>query len=201
MRLSTIIHLVSRNFIADLFDIWLAANRDERALAIRSTENMVAGLLGGHSISEEIGYGPQEVCTILTDGSMEPLDVLRIAGDRSTKTTFNIFENQLEDIKSEPRWKAARDASLNLCEKCRHCQFVEPCGGGYLPHRFSKRNGFDNPSVYCDDLYEIFSHMQSVLGKHVYVSKPSGEKIGIGEAIELAQREHPQLAQTRLHAR
>jgi hypothetical protein len=40
-----------------------------------------------------------------------------------------------------------------------------------------------------------------VLGKHVYVSKPSGEKIGIGEAIGLSQRDQPQLAQNRSHAR
>ena len=175
-------------FYCDLFDLWIAANRDKRKLTIRSTENMVAGLLGGNSESEEIGYGPQEVCTILTDGSMEPLDVLQIAGDGSIKTTFNIFDNELEDIKVEPRWKAAREASLNLYEKCKQCQFVEPCGGGYLPHRFSKRNGYDNPSVYCDDLYAIFSHMQSILGEQVYVSKPSGEKIEIGEAIASARR-------------
>jgi uncharacterized protein len=175
-------------FYCDLFDIWLEANRDERKLHIRSIENMVAGLLGGESQSEEIGYGPQEVCTILTDGSMEPLDVLRIAGHASTRTTFNIFENMLEDIKAEPRWAAARHASLNLCSKCSQCQFIETCGGGYLPHRFSKSNGFDNPSVYCDDLYATLSYIQSVLERHVYVSKPSGHKLSIGEAITVAHR-------------
>jgi uncharacterized protein len=179
-------------FYCELFDIWFEANREKRTLHIRDTENMVAGLLGGESRSEEIGYGPQEVCTILTDGSMEPLDVLRIAGDSSTQTTFNIFDNALEEIKDEPRWRAAREASLNLSEKCKQCRFVEACGGGYLPHRFSKYNGFDNPSVYCDDLYSIFTHMQSVLAKHVYVSKRSGGKIGIGEAIATAQRARPQ---------
>jgi uncharacterized protein len=175
-------------FYCDLFDIWLEANRKERTLDIRSIENMVAGLLGGQSKSEELGYGPQEVCTILTDGSMEPLDVLRIVGDGSTQTTFNIFDNAIEDIKEEPRWKAARHASLNLCDKCKKCRFVEACGGGYLPHRFSKQNGFNNPSVYCDDLYATLSYVQSVLEKHVYVSKPSGDKISIGEAVTLAHR-------------
>jgi uncharacterized protein len=174
-------------FYCDLFDLWLEANRDKRTVSIRSIEDMVAGLLGGRSSSEGIGYGPQEICAIMTDGSMEPLDVLRIAGDGSTKTTFNIFENTIEDIKNEPRWKAARDASLNLSDKCKQCRYVEACGGGYLPHRFSKRNGFDNPSVYCDDLYATFSYMQSVLEKHVYVSKPSGDKVAIGEAITIAQ--------------
>jgi len=170
-------------FYKDLFDLWFKANRDRRSLKIRSVENMVAGLLGGRSKSEEIGYAPQEVCTILTDGSMEPLDVLRIAGDGSTRTSFNIFDNAIEDIKDEPHWRAARHASLNLSDKCRKCKYIETCGGGYLPHRFSNQNGFDNPSVYCEDLYDTLSYIQAVVEKHIYIAKSSGEKIGIGEAV------------------
>ena len=33
-------------------------------------------------------------------------------------------------------------------------------GGGYLPHRFSEKNGFDNPSVYCYDLWELIQGVQ-----------------------------------------
>lgn len=176
-------------FYCDLFDFWLEANRDKKTVTIRSIENMVAGLLGGSSKTEEIGYGPQEVCTIMTDGSMEPLDVLRIAGNGSTKTLFNIFNNAIEDIKNEPRWNSAREASLNLSDKCRHCRFIEACGGGYLPHRFSKHNGYNNPSVYCADLYATFGHIQSALERQVYIRKPSGTKVGISEAISIAQRE------------
>lgn len=118
---------------------------------------------------------------------MEPLDVLRIAGDGATQTSFNIFDNTIEDIKDEPGWKAARHASLNLSDKCNKCQFFGACGAGYLPHRFSKQNGFDNPSVYCADLYSMMSYMQSVLAKHMYVVKPSGDKVNIGDAITLAR--------------
>ena len=64
-------------------------------------------------------------------------------------------EHAIDEIRNEPRWQAARDASINLCAKCRQCKFMDACGGGYLPHRYSKKNGYDNPSVYCDDLYSI----------------------------------------------
>jgi uncharacterized protein len=112
--------------------------------------------------------------------------VLRIAGDGFTHTTFNIFEHAIDDVRQEPRWQAARDASINLCEKCRQCKFMNACGGGYLPHRFSKHNGYDNPSVYCDDLYATFEHMQSVLESHLYVSKPGGERLSVREALARA---------------
>jgi uncharacterized protein len=170
-------------FYCELFDLWLDANRDQRTVNISTIEAMVAGLLGGQSNSEAIGYGPEEICTVMTDGSMEPLDVLRIAGDGSTSTTFNIFDNAIADIMLEPRWKAARDASLNLCDKCRRCEFMQACGGGYLPHRFSKQNGYANPSVYCDDLIAIFNYMQSVLSRHVFISKPGGERVNISDTI------------------
>jgi uncharacterized protein len=98
---------------------------------------------------------------VMTDGSVEPHDVLRIAGNGSTRTTFNVFDHALDEVRSEPRWQAARDASINLAAKCRSCKFMNACGGGYLPHRFSKANGYDNPSVYCDDLYAMFENMQT----------------------------------------
>lgn len=171
------------NFYSDLFDLWLAANQKERTVRIRTVEAMLSGLIGGTSESEAIGYGSEELCTILTDGSIEPLDVLRIAGDASTRTNCNVFDNALQDIVSEPRWKAARDASLNLCEKCRKCKFMAGCGGGYLPHRYSKENGYSNPSVYCDDLYATFEHMQGAIEKHLYISKSNGERVNVREAM------------------
>lgn len=55
--------------------------------------------------------------------------------------------------------------------------------GGYLPHRFSKKNGYDNPSVYCDDLYSMFENMQSVLESHLYVSKPDGVRVNVRDTL------------------
>src|SRR4051794_25250046 len=54
---------------------------------------------------------------------------------------------------------------------------MNACGGGYLPHRFSRKNGYDNPSVYCDDLYSMFENMQSVLESHLYVTKSDGDRL------------------------
>jgi uncharacterized protein len=171
------------SFYNGLFDLWLAANRSEPTVNIRIVSDMIAALLGNNSPTEGVGYKPIELCTIMTDGSVEAHDVLRIAGDGFTQTTFNIFEHAIDEVRNEPRWKAARDASINLCEKCRQCKFMNACGGGYLPHRFSRKNGYDNPSVYCDDLYAMFENMQSVLAGHLYVSKPGGERVGVRDAL------------------
>jgi len=33
------------------------------------------------------------------------------------------------------------------------------CGGGLYPHRYRQGTGFRNPSVYCDDLLRLISHI------------------------------------------
>ena len=173
-------------FYKGLFDLWLEANRSKPTVNMRIISDMISAMLGNNSPTEGVGHKPIELCTIMTDGSVEAHDVLRIAGDGFTGTTFNIFEHAIDEVRNEPRWKAARDASLNLCAKCRQCKFMNACGGGYLPHRFSKKNGCDNPSVYCDDLYAMFEDMQSVLAKHHYVSGPDGKRVDVCDALARA---------------
>jgi uncharacterized protein len=163
-------------FYKELFDLWLEANRDKQTVGIRIVTDMVAALIGSEAPTEGVGYRPIELCTVMTDGTLEAHDVLRIAGDGSTQTSFNIFDNAIDDVRNEPRWKAARDASINLSRKCRECKFMNACGGGYLPHRFSRENGYDNPSVYCDDLYATYEHVQAVLDRHIYVRRADGER-------------------------
>lgn len=170
-------------FYKDLFELWLNANRGRPAVNIRIITDMVAALLGNNSPTEGVGYNPVELCTVMTDGSVEPHDVLRIAGNGVTRTTFNVFDHALDEVRNEPRWRAARDASINLAAKCRSCEFMNACGGGYLPHRFSKVNGYDNPSVYCNDLYAMYENMQTVLEGHLYVKKPGGDRIAMREAL------------------
>jgi uncharacterized protein len=170
-------------FYNGLFDLWLAANSSQPAVNIRIITDMVTALLGNTSPTEGVGYNPVELCTVMTDGSVEAHDVLRIAGNGFTQTSFNIFEHALDEVRGEPRWRCAREASINLAAKCRACKFMNACGGGYLPHRFSKENGYDNPSVYCDDLYAMFETMQSVLERHLYVRKPGGERITMRDAL------------------
>src|SRR5262249_26337105 len=68
-------------FYNGLFASWMEANRSRPAVNIRIISDMVAALLGNNSPTEGVGHQPVELCTIMTDGSIEAHDVLRIAGD------------------------------------------------------------------------------------------------------------------------
>ena len=37
---------------------------------------------------------------------------------------------------------------------------MEICGGGLYPHRYRHGEGFRNPSVYCDDLMRLITHVR-----------------------------------------
>ena len=95
-------------FYNGLFELWLAANRRRPAVNIRIITDMVTALLGNNSPTEGVGHRAVELCTVMTDGSVEAHDVLRIAGDGFTHTKFNIFEHPIDEVRTEPRWKAAR---------------------------------------------------------------------------------------------
>jgi hypothetical protein len=89
-------------FYNGLFGQWLEANRSEATVNIRIISDMIAALLANKSPTEGVGHKPIELCTVMTDGSVEAHDVLRIAGDGFTQPRFNLF-----DMRSTSQERAA----------------------------------------------------------------------------------------------
>ena len=146
------------DYFIKLFDVWYD-NYAAQGVRVRTLDALVQGLLGNFSAADTIGFGPIDTVTLMTDGSLEPNDVLRIAGDSSTKTDSSVLRNALQDVQNNPQWREAFEASTHLCDVCRQCEFLDSCGGGHLAHRWSPERRFDNPSVYCDSWKRIFTHI------------------------------------------
>lgn len=144
-------------FYRGLFDLWFDTY-EARGVRIRILDNILLGLLGGFSESESVGYGPIRRLTILTDGSMETLDVLRIVRQGFTASDLNISSHALQEVEFDPLWQEVLSRSLLLASECRECAYMTACGGGHIATRWSDESRFDNPSVYCADLKDIFSH-------------------------------------------
>ncbi|MCA6120325.1 radical SAM protein [Bradyrhizobium sp. WSM 1704] len=146
------------DYFIRLFDVWYDRYAS-KGVRIRTLDAMIHGLVGNFSVSDTIGLGPTDTVTLMPDGALEPLDVLRIAGHGSTKTNMSVFKNAIQDVQDDPRWSEAFQASLHLCETCKSCEFLDSCGGGHVAHRWSNERRFDNPSVYCDSWKRIFEHV------------------------------------------
>jgi uncharacterized protein len=146
------------DYYIKLFDVWYDRYAAQ-GIRITTLDAMIQGLLGSVSVADTIGLVRIDTVTLMPDGTLEPLDVLRIAGDGSTKTEISVFNNALQEIQLDSRWREAFNASLNVCETCRNCEYLDSCGGGHLSTRWSSDRRFDNPSVYCESYKRIFSHI------------------------------------------
>jgi uncharacterized protein len=146
------------DYYIKLFDVWFDKYAAQ-GVRISTLDAMVQGLVGNLSVSDTIGFGPIDTVTLMTDGSLEPLDVLRIAGNGSTASNSNVCMNTLQDVQADPRWRSAFEASTRLCDTCLQCEYLDACGGGHLAQRWSSEHKFDNPSVYCESWKRIFDHI------------------------------------------
>lgn len=171
-------------FYTRLFDLWYD-RYSVRGIRIRFIESVAGGLLGLESHSESIGYGPTSTVTLLTDGSLEPLDVLRTAGYAFTKTRYNILTHELQDVEADPLWQEILHATVHLPEICERCPYKFACGGGHVASRFSRARRYDNPSVYCSDFKELFQHSWGRIQGDLYVTAGNAQ-IPLHQALEPA---------------
>jgi len=167
------------DYYIKLFDVWYD-DYAEKDVRISTLDAMIQGLIGEPSGADTIGLGPIETVTLMTDGTMEPLDVLRIIGDGSTKTDINVFDQPIQDVQNDLRWRTAFEAGMELCDTCKACEYFDCCGGGHLAQRWSNEKQYDNPSVYCESWKKIFDHIWKrlsptlVLGQRVEIAEEPG---------------------------
>ncbi|MDR0437624.1 MAG: radical SAM protein [Bacteroidales bacterium] len=150
------------NWLITLFDIWFNDTSDNKP-AIAPFTFLTNLLLGVEEDSNDI-FGRCENTAILvfSDGQ------IRVTGTEEGEewhgklSSYNILQNNFTEIFEEKTFRTYYDLHLDdvLCETCRKCKIVDICGGGRLSHRYSKENAFDNPTVYCDVMKALITHIQ-----------------------------------------
>lgn len=145
-------------FYIELFDLWLT-ELHARGITVRCAENFVRAVTGHSTSSESIGLNPVTTFSVNTAGEYELLDVFNILGNSYARTGQFVSDCAISQVPKIPKWKKQVADSVQLCLKCRECRHHTACGGGYLPWRYSKSGGFDNPSAHCGSLERIFDHV------------------------------------------
>ncbi|HEV7878744.1 radical SAM protein [Bradyrhizobium sp.] len=149
------------DWLLEIFHVWIA---DERAsFRIRLFERIINGILGIEGKLDALGPGKNEVLVVESDGGIEPVDVLKVCGDGMTSTPYNVHRDSLDDALEHPMVQLYYHSNDRLCDTCRQCRIRQVCAGGYLPHRYRAKDGFDNPSVYCRDLMRLITGIQNWL--------------------------------------
>ena len=146
------------DWLIAIYDRWTAQGRP---VQIRSFDSILSTLAGGPSFTEALGLEPTTLAVIETDGSYEQVDSLKAAFDGAPDTGTNVFDHGLDTVVQHPGIQARQQGFAGLCETCQRCPVVNSCGGGLYTHRYKTGSQFNNPSVYCADLIQLITHIDS----------------------------------------
>jgi uncharacterized protein len=133
----------------------------EKRPIVKLFHNLIAKIMGAEILSDIIGDDENHVLVIETNGDIEPIDMLKICGNGFTKGNINIFTNTLDDAFSLTLAELYYNSHNILCEQCKECPILSLCGSGFIVHRYSEDNKFNNPTVYCKDYIKFITHIQS----------------------------------------
>ncbi len=153
-------------WLITVFDRWFSASR--RETGVRLFDEIIHLLLGGASRSEQVGLSPAAFAVIDTDGSLQQVDILKMAYSGAPETGLTVYDNEIDDLLEHPAVVARQLGLEGLSSICRKCRLVRVCGGGHYTHRYRPGTGFLNPSVYCHDLAALIDHIAdrvAVLGQ------------------------------------
>jgi uncharacterized protein len=148
------------DYLIPVFDEWV--NEDNPDVKVDCFVDMIRGILGGKGRGDMLGNPRSNYLLIDTDGSIQALDALKVCCEGKPESGLNIFEHGFDDLhKGLPLLHRLVHEGIPMCATCAACPEGAVCRGGYLPHRYSRANEFDNPSIWCQDLLKLFTHVRN----------------------------------------
>ena len=148
-------------FLIEAFDEWFA--QDNPVVNIRVLRSTMSVLLGGKSYLAGFGSSQPDAFTVRSDGAVELDDFLRVCGLDVVDTGLTLKDLQRTELRSLISARALDAQFSNLPLKCADCDVAGACKGGQISHRFKAGNGFEERSVFCEGLYDLFVHVAKAL--------------------------------------
>ncbi|RZO10667.1 FxsB family radical SAM/SPASM domain protein [Pseudomonas moorei] len=184
------------NWLVNAFDVWF----DQYAhIPLRTFEALLDVCAGLPSGTDAFGFGDVSLLSIETDGSYHDLDVLKVTQDGATKLNGTVSDTPIIEVARSPSIEQHRRylRKDGLSDTCQSCAIVDICGGGSLPHRFGE-NGFANPTVYCNEMKRLVSHISNRLKAHLSSEMPEEVLVALPETFDLVRFELAETSQPHL---
>jgi uncharacterized protein len=173
------------SWLIPIFDRWFANGK--RKPSIRFFENILALLFGVVKSNVE-GIGDQclSLLTVETDGEIRDSDVLSVSYEHAARFGEGVYLGKgcFERLLNSEGFRRQEYLYLPeaLSRECQVCDWRSICGGGLVPHRYSNKQKYDNPSIYCGNLKFFFSHIRTkmldILQKKNTDHRESGAVLG-----------------------
>jgi uncharacterized protein len=146
------------DWLISVFERWYGAPRQETR--IRLFSELIQLVLGHPGEVEGLGLLPSTLVVVDTDGSIKQLDTLSSAYEGAADTGLDVMSGRFDDALYHPTTVARQLGVDALSPQCLACPVMDVCGGGLYPHRFREGEGFRHPSVYCEDLLRLITHVR-----------------------------------------
>ncbi|MCH7702494.1 MAG: radical SAM protein [Planctomycetes bacterium] len=162
-----------------IFEAWMT--EDDPGIYVRFVSEMLqkfqlreGGALGQSHDQHSPGASARkkwarQVVVIHSDGSVGVSDSYTPALSWYRRTPgCSIHDSSLREFLMNDIFDEIEKATVSLSAKCQSCEWKSICRGGDLENRYSKKNGFDNPSVYCEGYQWFFQKACDLLIRNGY---------------------------------
>ncbi len=171
------------DWLAAVHAAWLV---DGKPMHIRMFDSLHSTAAGGRSGSEQFGTDPADLVVIDTNGDWEQSDATKTSFDGAPGTGMNVLTHSVDQVSAYPAIAMRQEGVGRLSATCRACPVVAQCGGGLYAHRYRPGQGFDNPSVYCDDLRALIPLVNAVSTAGAADDKPDDSALPPGLVDQIA---------------
>ena len=150
------------DWMVRLLDHYLA---DPTPPRIRVLDDLIRLILGGRGRKEGIGEDEYGILVIDTDGRITRNDTLKVAypGADRFDLEHSILNRELLEQLASPELDEYFALQHPTSATCHACPELSVCGGGMPAHRWSRDNGYSNPTVFCSDQLRLVSALRARL--------------------------------------
>lgn len=142
-----------------LLEIYLSDSSPPR---VRILDDMLRLILGGNSQKEGVGTSDYGIIVIEPDGRISKNDTLKVAfptADQFDHTWF-IGQGNLSEFLESQAFEIYYKQQRPVSKTCTNCSDLSICGGGMVAHRWSSKQGFNNPTIFCSDQRYLIANMK-----------------------------------------
>jgi len=149
-------------WMVHMLDHYLA---DPTPPRIRVLDDLVRLILGGSGSKEGVGQDEYGILVIDTDGHITRNDTLKVAYPGADRFPLkpSILNRDLLDQLASTELEEYFALQHPTSPTCQVCPELTVCGGGMPAHRWSAKNGYANPTVFCSDQRTLISAVRARL--------------------------------------
>lgn len=138
------------DWFAKLFEVYFA---DPEPMRIKLLDDMIKLILSFKENKEDTYLEEHGVLIIDSDGSVAKNDTLKSSFDGADRFSehWSVLTDDLNEILNTREFSEYHFSQQPSSSICHTCPELNICAGGMALHRWHPDNGYDNPSVYCDD--------------------------------------------------